>query len=52
MEYFGKVLALFFNYVAKNQQYREYTAHEVDWNTTWCECEKDIYSEISEFVVS
>ena len=24
---------------------------EVDWNTIWCVCEDDIYSEISEFVV-
>ena len=38
--------------MAKNQQSeRPHTAHDVDWNTVWCECEKDIYSLISEFVV-
>lgn len=35
----------------RDQRDREHTAHEVDWNTTWCVCEKDIYSAISEFVV-
>lgn len=38
--------------MAKSQQTeRLHTAHDVDWNTTWCECEEDIYSLISEFVV-
>ena len=38
--------------MAKNQQTeREHTAHDVDWNTTWCECEDDIYSLIQDFVV-
>lgn len=38
--------------IAKNQQTeREHTAHDVDWNTTWCECEKDIYSLIQDFAV-
>lgn len=38
--------------VTQSQQaHREHTAHEVDWNTTWCICEKDIYLAISEFVV-
>lgn len=32
------------------QGYREHTAHEVDWNTVWCECEEDIYTKISRFV--
>lgn len=35
---------------AKVQKQREHTAHEVDWNTTWCECEKDIYYLIRDFV--
>ena len=35
----------------KDQRDREHTAHEVDWNTIWCECEQDIYSAISEFVI-
>lgn len=36
----------------REQAEREHTAHEVDWNTIWCVCEKDIYSAISEFVVT
>ena len=36
----------------REQSEREHTAHEVDWNTIWCVCEKDIYSLISEFVVA
>lgn len=36
----------------REQSKREHTAHEVDWNTIWCVCEKDIYSAISEFVVT
>lgn len=36
----------------REQSEREHTAHEVDWNTIWCVCEKDIYSAISEFVVA
>lgn len=35
----------------RGQTHREHTAHEVDWNTTWCECEKDIYTLINDFVV-
>lgn len=34
-----------------NQTERPHTAHDVDWNTTWCECEDDIYSLIQDFVV-
>lgn len=34
----------------KHQKNREHNAHEVDWNTIWCECEKDIYSLIQKFV--
>lgn len=38
--------------VAKKEQLdRDHTAHDVDWNTIWCECEKDIYSKIQDFVV-
>ena len=36
----------------REQSEREHTAHEVNWNTIWCVCEKDIYSAISEFVVT
>lgn len=36
--------------VAAKVQKRPHTAHEVDWNTIWCECEKDIYGVIKEFV--
>lgn len=32
------------------QRSREHTAHEVDWNTIWCECEKDIYTKIQDFI--
>lgn len=35
---------------AKLQHDREHTAHEVDWNTIWCECKKDIYSLIKDYV--
>lgn len=35
----------------RSQTHREHTAHEVDWNTIWCVCEKDIYTLISDFVV-
>ncbi|MBR6649196.1 MAG: hypothetical protein IKL29_07455 [Bacteroidaceae bacterium] len=35
---------------AKVQQNREHTAHDVDWNTIHCECSKDIYHLIQEFV--
>ena len=31
---------------AKLQKNREHTAHEVNWNTIYCECEKDIYTLI------
>jgi hypothetical protein len=33
----------------KLQTNREHTAHEVDWNTVYVECEKDIYQKISKF---
>ena len=36
---------------AKLQKNREHTAHEVDWNTIYVECEKDIYSQISKFAI-
>lgn len=35
---------------AKLQKEREHTAHEVDWDTIYCECEEDIYSLISKYV--
>ena len=31
-------------------QNREHTAHDVDWNTIWCECDKDIYHLIGDFI--
>lgn len=34
---------------AKIQQNRLHNAHEVDWNTIYVECEKDIYYLISKF---
>ena len=34
---------------AKFQEDREHTAHEVDWGTIYVECDKDIYSLLSEF---
>lgn len=34
---------------ARLQKYREHTAHEVDWNTIYVECERDIYSLIAKF---
>lgn len=35
---------------ASLQKHREHTAHDVDWNTVYCECEEDIYSLIQDFV--
>jgi hypothetical protein len=35
---------------AKLQKDREHTAHDVDWNTVYCECEKDIFCLIREFI--
>lgn len=35
---------------ASKQKNREHTAHEVDWNTLWCECEEDIYNLIRDYV--
>lgn len=34
---------------AKLQKHRKHNAHEVDWNTIYVECEKDIYNLISKF---
>jgi hypothetical protein len=34
---------------ARLQKNREHTAHEVNWDTIYVECEKDIYSLISKF---
>lgn len=36
---------------AKFQKHREHTAHEVDWNTIYVECERDIYNLISKFAI-
>lgn len=36
---------------ANLQRCREHNAHEVDWNTIYVECEKDIYSLISKFAI-
>lgn len=33
-------------------QDRDCTAHDLDWNTLWVECDEDIYSKIQEFAVS
>lgn len=35
---------------AKLQKEREHTAHDVNWNTLWCVCEKDIYELIKNYV--
>lgn len=32
------------------QKKRKHTAHEVDWNTIYCECEKDIYALIKDYI--
>lgn len=37
--------------VEKRMQDREHTAHDVDWNTLWVECEEDIYNKIREFAI-
>lgn len=34
---------------AKLQTDREHTAHDVDWNTIYVECDHDIYTSIQEF---
>ena len=34
---------------AKMQTDREHTAHDVDWNTIYVDCDHDIYSSIQEF---
>lgn len=36
---------------ARLQKRREHTAHEVDWNTIYVECSRDIYSLISKFAI-
>lgn len=36
---------------AKLQKHREHNAHEVDWDTIYVECERDIYSLISKFAI-
>ena len=34
---------------AKLQKHRAHNAHEVNWNTIYVECERDIYNLISKF---
>lgn len=36
---------------AKLQKKRKHNAHEVDWNTIYVECERDIYNLISKFAI-
>ena len=36
---------------AQLQKHREHNAHQVDWNTIYVECERDIYSMISKFAI-
>lgn len=36
--------------ISSKLQDREHTAHEVDWNTLYCECAQDIYMLIKKFV--
>jgi len=36
---------------ARLQKHREHTAHTVDWNTIYVECEKDIYTVLSKFAI-
>jgi len=36
---------------ANLQRKRKYNAHEVDWNTVYVECDRDIYSLISKFAI-
>lgn len=35
---------------ASAQKHRKHTAHNVAWDTIYCECEKDIYNLIRDFV--
>lgn len=35
---------------ANMQRSREHNAHDVDWDTLVCECEKDIYHLINKYV--
>ena len=37
--------------IAQNLQNREHTAHEVDWNTIYCECDEDITHLIFKFII-
>lgn len=36
---------------ARLQKNRKHNAHEVDWNTIYVECERDIYPLISKFAI-
>ncbi len=35
---------------AKFQREREHTAHDVNWDTLWCVCERDVYELIRDYV--
>ena len=35
---------------AQENKERVHTAHNVDWNTIYCECDEDIYGTISKYV--
>ncbi len=35
---------------AQVQMKRKHTAHDVDWKTIYCVCQKDIYTQIRKFV--
>lgn len=37
--------------ISAKMQHRKHTAHEVDWNTLWCECDEDIYWLIKDYVL-
>ena len=36
--------------LAARVQHRKHTAHDVDWNTLYCVCEKDIYNLIKSYI--
>ena len=36
--------------LAARVQHRKHTAHDLDWNTLYCVCEKDIYSLIKDYI--
>ncbi len=44
--------SLFCSLLLSARMQHKSTAQNVDWNTLWCDCEKDIYELISEYVKS